>query len=165
MGMVACFAAVPLDVLNRLRAEEESIEEYLYPEDGEDAPSNSIDLDKSWHGIHYLLTGQAEGGSGPESLAILGGVEFGPDVGYGPARFLLPAQVSAVAQALAALSPQDLAKRFNPKDMAAKDIYLSPMWERDGQEALDYALEYYQHLPVFYRDAAQRGDAVIQWLC
>lgn len=165
MGMVACFAAVDPETLAQLRAEEDSIEAYLYPDDGESTPPNSIDIDKSWHGIHYLLTGQAEGGSGPEALAVFGGEEFGPEVGYGPARFLLPAQVAAIAEALSRLPPEALTKRFNSKDMTEKDIYLTPMWERDGTEALEYALEYYQQLPVFYRDAASRGDAVVQWLC
>jgi hypothetical protein len=165
MGMVACIAAVPVETLQRLRGGDESIEEYLYPDDGDSEPPDSIDLDKAWHGIHYLLTGTAEGGDGPEALAILGGEEFGPDVGYGPARFLLPGDVKAVSDALARLTPENLAERFNPQDMSEKDIYLSPMWERDGAEALDYALEHYQKLPVLYRDAAQRGDAVILWLC
>ena len=165
MGMVASFVAVSPETLQRLRSDEDSIEEFLYPDDEDSSPPNSIDIDKSWHGIHYLLTGQAEGGEGAVALAVFGGEEFGPEVGYGPARFLLPEQVVQIAGALSKIEASELAKRFNPKDMTAKDIYLTPMWERDGNEALDYALEYYQQLPVFYRDAASRGDAVIQWLC
>ena len=165
MGMVASFVAVSPETLQRLRSDEDSIEEFLYPDDEDSSPPNSIDIDKSWHGIHYLLTGQAEGGEGAVALAVFGGEEFGPEVGYGPARFLLPEQVVQIAGALSKIEASELAKRFNPKDMTAKDIYLTPMWERDGNEALDYALEYYQQLPLFYRDAASRGDAVIQWLC
>jgi hypothetical protein len=121
-------------------------------------------LDKAWHGLHYLLTGKAEGGPEPESLAVFGGLEFGPEVGYGPARYLTAEQVSRVAQTLATLTPETLAARFNPKDMENKDIYPDAIWVRDGQEALDYVLEGHQQLQVFYRDAAARGDAVIQWL-
>ena len=165
MGMVACYAAVSPSTLEKLVTGEESIEEYLYPNDGESEPSNSIDLDKSWHGIHYLLNGTTDGGEGPLAIAIIGGVEFGPDVGYGPARYLTVAETADVAEALDGISASMLTTRFDPKDMADKDIYLSPMWERDGQEALDYALEYFQKLPVFYREAAARGDAVIQWIC
>ena len=165
MGMVACFAAVSPEVLARLVSGEESIEEYLYPNDGDDEPENSIDLDKAWHGIHYLLNGTAEGGNGPLALAVMGGVEFGPEVGYGPARYLTPNETAAVAKALEGISSATLQARFDPKDMAEKDIYLSPMWERDGAAALEYALEYFEELPEFYRDAAARGDAVIQWLC
>lgn len=48
--------------------------------------------------------------------------------------------------------------------MAAKQIYPDVIWVRDGQEALDYVLENYQQLKTFYSDAAERGDAVVQWL-
>jgi hypothetical protein len=164
MGMVACFTSLSPEALQKLQAEPDLIEEYLYPDDGDSEPPNYIDLDKAWHGIHYLLTGQAEGGLEPHSLAVFGGEEFGPEVGYGPARFLTVEQVLSVAGVLSELSPEALGKRFNAKDMEAKDIYPDAIWVRDGQEALNYALEGYQQLQVFYRDAASRGEAVIQWL-
>ena len=164
MGMVGCFAAVSTEALKDLREDPESIEEYLYPNDGEDEPPYYIDIDKAWHGIHYLLTGSAEGGAEPLSLAVMGGEEFGPEVGYGSARFLTPAQVALVAGALSQLTLDYLESRFNAKDMEAKDIYPDAIWVRDGKEALDYLLENYQQLVTFYRDAAERGDGAIQWL-
>lgn len=165
MGMVACYAAVTPETLHKLVSGEESIEEFLYPNGGEEEPNNSIDLDKSWHGIHYLLNGTTDGGEGPLALAVIGGVEFGPDVGYGPARYITAQETADIAKALESISAATLQARFDPQDMAAKEIYLSPMWERDGQEALEYALEYFEKLPRFYREAATRGDAVIQWIC
>ena len=164
MGMVACFTSLSPDALQELRDEPDLIDEYLNPDDGDSEPPNYIDLDKAWHGIHYLLTGEAEGGAEPHSLAVFGGEEFGPEVGYGPARFLTAEQVSSVADALSKLSPASLGERFNPKDMEAKEIYPDVIWVRDGEDALDYALEGYQQLQAFYRDAAARGEAVIQWL-
>ncbi len=164
MGMVACFTSLSPEALAELLEEPDRIEEYLYPDDGESEPPNYIDLDKAWHGIHYLLTGLSEGGPEPRSLAVFGGEEFGPEVGYGPARFLDADQVRRVAGVLSGLSPDALAQRFNAKDMEAKQIYPDVIWVRDGQVALDYALENYQQLQAFYRDAAARGDAVIQWL-
>ena len=164
MGMVACFTALSAEALRELQDDPDRIEEYLYPDDGESEPPNYIDLDKAWHGIHYLLTGRSEGGDPPHSLAVFGGEEFGPEVDYGPARFLTAEQVRNVAEALSELSPAALARRFDPKDMEAKQIYPDVIWVRDGKEALDYALDNYQQLKLFYRDAAARGDAVIQWL-
>jgi hypothetical protein len=102
MGMVACFASLTPEALEQLVREPEQIECYLYPDDGGGEPPNYIDLDKAWHGIHYLLTGLAEGGPEPQSLAVFGGEEFGPEVGYGPARFLTADQVRHVAETLGA---------------------------------------------------------------
>lgn len=164
MGMVACFTSLSADALQHLQDEPELIEDYLYPDDGEAEPPNYVDLDKAWHGVHYLLTGLADGGPAPQSLAVFGGEEFGPEVGYGPARFLTVQQVAIVAQALSKVTQEDLASRFDPKDMEAKGIYPEVIWVRDGNDALDYVLESYEQLEVFYRDAASRGEAVIQWL-
>jgi Domain of unknown function (DUF1877) len=164
MGMVACFTSLSAAALRELQEQPDRIEEFLYPDDGEGEPPHYVDVDKAWHGIHYLLTGQGEGGVPPQSLAVFGGEEFGPDLGYGAARFLTPDEVRSVAATLARLPPEALVPQFDPRDMEAKQIYPNGIWVRDGQEALDYALDNYQPLQVFYRDAAARGDAVIQWL-
>lgn len=164
MGMIGCFAPVTTETLDRLRDKPDSIEDYLYPNDGDDEPSNYYDVDKAWHGIHYLLTGAADGGEEPLALAVLGGKEFGPEVGYGSARFLVPSQVAQVAEALSRLDRAALLARFDPKDMEAKEIYPEPIWVRDGVEAFDYLIENYEPLVVLYRDAAARGEGMLQWL-
>lgn len=164
MGMIGCFVAVSEDTLRNLRADEDTIEEFLYPDDGDSEPENYVDVDKAWHGIHYLLTGESGGGQEPLSLAIFGGIEFGPEVGIGPARFLTSIQVAELAKALDAIPVETLAARFNPKDMEQKEIYPDVIWVRDDMESLDYLLENYQQLLSFYKDAAGRGDAVIQWM-
>ena len=45
------------------------------------------DLDKSWHGIHYLFTGKADESGTPLEFLVAGGASVGDeDVGYGPPR-------------------------------------------------------------------------------
>ena len=52
-----------------------------------DGEGIETDLDKAWHGIHYLLTGTAWAGAEPLNFIVCGGTEVGDiDVGYGPAR-------------------------------------------------------------------------------
>lgn len=47
----------------------------------------SVDLDKAWHAIHYLLTGEADEVPGPLGFLVSGGAPVGAiEVGYGPAR-------------------------------------------------------------------------------
>lgn len=164
MGMASFFAAVDPDTLDQLRAEPERLADYLFPQDGEEELAHVIELDKAWHGIHYLLTGTAEGGDEPYSLVILGGQEIGEDIGYGPARLLFPEQVVDIAGALRELDADTLALRFVPEEMEEAQIYPGEIWLRDGQEALDYVLHYYQQLVEFYEEAAARGDGVITWL-
>jgi hypothetical protein len=69
-----------------------------------------LNLEKSWHVLHYLLTGKAEKAPPPVGNAILGGQDIGGDLGYGPARFLTPQQVREVRIALSAISKDGLGK-------------------------------------------------------
>lgn len=161
MGIIVCFSAMPPHELARLLANPGEVDAALYPDDGE--PPHSLSLDKEWHGLHYLLTGEPEGGPLPLALTVVGGTEFGPDLAFGPARYLTPEQVAAVARSLAGLSRATLVQRFDPHDMQAKDIYPETIWVRDGKVALDYVLQSFPALQEFYADAAARGDAVVQW--
>ena len=162
MGMVGCFAAVDEGTLRRLMHDPGLISDYLHPDGGDSEPPNAIDIDKAWHGIHYLLTGTADRGAEALSWAVLGGVEIGEEIGYGPARFLEPGEVQSVAAWL----PDDTVfrSRFDPQAMEKAKIYPEVIWVRDGNEALDYLLENYRALVAFYKSAAERGDGAILWL-
>ncbi len=120
-----------------------------------------IDIDKAWNGIHYLLTGSVESNGTLASKVIMGGEDIGLDRGYGPAQLLKPAEVKAIAQLLDGTTPDILRQRFKPKEMTRADVYPGVIWERDGDEALRYVLDYYKKLVTFYKRAAERGQAVI----
>jgi len=103
-----------------------------------------LDLDKSWHGIHYLLTGTAWEGESPLNFLVTGGREVGDEeVGQGPARTYTAAETREVAGALAALSDAELRARFAPGDMMRLEIY-PEIWDRDPAEddTLGYLMEY-----------------------
>jgi hypothetical protein len=120
---------------------------------------NGLNLEKSWHVLHFLLTGEAEETQPPLGNAILGGKEIGDDLGYGPARFLTPQQVQEVASALASMKKEDLASRFNLDAMIKAQIY--PV--RDESE-LELAQEYFEDLSRYYADAAVAGNAMLLYV-
>jgi hypothetical protein len=45
----------------------------------------ALDLQKSWHMLHYLFTGSIDDMRSP-AAALLSGEELGEDIGYGPVR-------------------------------------------------------------------------------
>jgi hypothetical protein len=101
---------------------------------------------------------------GPErhqsSNAVLGGSELtDEDLGHGPARYLEPAEVAAVAEALSRVSAEELWSRFDESRVVAEEVY----WSADP-EGREYALENYRALRAFFDRAAEAGDAVILWL-
>jgi hypothetical protein len=126
-----------------------------------DVGDTEVDLDKAWHGIHYLLTGSADTNGTLASKVIMGGEDIGRDLGYGPAQLLKPDEVKAIAQLLEKTTPDMLRKRYNPKEMTQMRVYPEVIWEREGDDALRYVLDYYEKLVAFYKLAAQRNQAVI----
>lgn len=126
----------------------------------EDTPRDQfLDLDKAWHGLHWLLTGSVDDTSTPTGQAVLGGSEIGEDWGYGPPRLLRPDDVRRVAEALGALTADDLRARFDASAMAAAGVYPFIWDEEDVFD--DYLAPSYELLRDFYARAASRGDAVL----
>lgn len=87
-----------------------------------------LDLDKSWHILHYVLTGRTgfEGADGPGE-ALLGGENIGPDLfGYGPARVLDVEATETYATFLQAQNESVLHSRINHGEMMRLQIYGVP---------------------------------------
>ncbi|HTN76660.1 MAG TPA: YfbM family protein [Pirellulaceae bacterium] len=163
MSMIANFVAVDPQQLAALVANPDLVPSFLHPEDAGAEPANYLDIDKAWHAIHFTLNGEELVGEGPLFLVVMGGEGIGDDVGYGPARYLTPAQVKVVAAAVAAIGPDAFNARFDLAALEAADVY-PQIWEGDDPEAFEYVLSYYNQLSSFYQSAAKRGDAVLLYL-
>jgi hypothetical protein len=109
---------------------------------------SAADLDKAWHGIHYLLTGTAWEGAPPLNALVSGGRELADvDVGYGAPRTLTGAETRAFATELEKLSDAELRARFVPSEMMRLEIY-PEIWDRDpaDDDTCGYLLEYVAQL-------------------
>jgi len=127
------------------------------------APKHDIlDLHKSWHGLHYLLTQSSWEGPEPFRSAILGGEEIGDDLGYGPPRLVPPETVEEVAHALSALSAAQLMARYDPAAMEREEIYPGG-FEEDSSWKRELRRDY-ERLRNFYAETAAQGSAVISWI-
>lgn len=157
MSMIGNFLQITPQQLQELIAAPESVEDLIYPDDED----SSIDIDKAWHGIHFMLTGEQFDGTPPLSDVIFSANTIGDDVGYGPARYLTAAEVAAVADALRKLTPEEFGKRFDAGALKANEIY-PRIWS--GQEDLEYLVSSYAHLRNYYFDAASKGNAMLQYL-
>lgn len=160
MGMVLIGRRLSSDELKAVQADPATVETLIFNDDDPDTPGAGLDLDKAWHGIHFLLTGSAwEPGEGP-GAAILGGDEIGEDNGYGPARLLTPEAVRSIAAGLETVEIETLRARYDPDSLAAADIYPT-IWD-EGADAFDgYLAPYYTTLRDFYRTAAQNDQGVL----
>jgi hypothetical protein len=169
--MIGSFRRASDARIEALLSAPQTISDYLF-EDAEETADDSegdpaeIDVDKAWHGIHYLLTGTAWEGNPPLDFIVKGGREVGDvDVGYGPARAFSSADVRAIAEALRPITRGVLEQRFNPSAMSQLDIYPS-IWHRPREEddTLGYLLEYYDSLKDFVEGAAEKGEGLLVYM-
>lgn len=162
--MIGNYRRVSLEELSRLRENPESISDFLYSETEQAPPAGRrLDIDKTWHAIHFLLTGSSWEGSYPLVCVVMGGESIGTqDVGYGPARFLTPAEVKDVANSLDEISVSDLLERYDPDALNAEEIY--PQGWSDAEEERKYIGQYYSQLTEFFRKAAHADDAMLVYL-
>ena len=164
MGMILNFFRVTPAELETFINEPELLEGSIYDEATDEENPNLTDIDKSWDGILFLLTGT--GIAGPEHplrKVMFSGQEFGgdQDMGYGPAQYLTPEQVQEVHMALRGISAEDLRSKYDPKRMTELDIYPS-IWQ--NEEEVNYLLEYYEAVREIYATAAANGEAVITFI-
>jgi hypothetical protein len=121
------------------------------------------DLDKSWHGIHYLLTSSADETETPLQFLVAGGTDVGDeDVGYGPPRAFTSAEARTIASALSAVSDDELRSRFAPHAMMRAKIY-PEIWDRDPQDddTLGYLMEYVAILRRAMSTVTSRGHGLL----
>ena len=124
------------------------------------------DLDKAWHGIHYLLTGTAWEGQHPLNFLVSGGAEIGDvDLGYGTARAFMSDAVSEINKALSKIDEETLKARFNPHEMTRLQIY-PDIWDRDSDEddTFGYCAEYFEVLKNFVARAAERNLGLVVYI-
>jgi hypothetical protein len=126
------------------------------------APRASLSIEKSWHGIHYLLCGAAEPTTTLISNAIMGGTEVGDDFsGYGPARYFSVAETAAMAAELNRSTLEgEMTARYNPAQMTKLGIYPNGWSGPDAQ----WLMREFRRVRDFYHDASAKGFAVVTCL-
>jgi len=164
MSMTGNYLRVAPEVLAGLKADPDSILNFLYPDDEARHPEGRhLDIGRSWQAIHFLLNGDPWEGDPPLIDAVLGGTPIGTDdFGYGPTRYLNPEDVQAVAVAIDALPAYQLLEEFDPGAMNDAQIYAHG-W-RGSEEERQCLTTNYIELVAFFNRAAKAGDAMLLYL-
>jgi len=122
----------------------------------------TISIDKSWHGIHYLLCGATEPTTALISQAIMGGTEIGDDFsGYGLARYFAVDETAAISSELSRGNLEaEMTRRYNPAQMTRLGIYPNGWSGPDAQ----WLMREFRNLRSFYADATTKGFAMLTCL-
>lgn len=131
----------------------------------EDEEDCRLNMDKTWHAIHFLLCDSAWIGELPLGFILMGGTEVGEiDAGHGPARVFKPAEVNQIAEALEPITRLELRQRFNGKVFAKNEIY-PEIWTMPLEQCLDqYVLEYFEALKEFIVSTRNADNGLIVYM-
>lgn len=159
MGMITCYRKLTGAELEDLKNHPEKVAGFLYDDDDD---SNNLDLDKSWHAIHFLLNNAVwEILPGVGSI-ILGGIPVSEeDLGYGPARYFAADEVHAINRALQNVAVADLFKNYANMLSHGQEIY--PGFE-DTADDKEYIKSYFGSLKEYWNTAANENKCLIAYI-
>ena len=161
MSMMGNYISVTPDDVEKIKADEGHVEELLDQSDGELA----LCIEKSWQAIHYVLNGDPWKGSGPLGNAVLGGRDVGEDMGYGPARFLTPDEVSETAKALDSITVAKFTEMLSKVNFEAGEIYVFSGEDPNDPDIVEELGGYYGDVRTFFHDAANGKRGMLLFLC
>lgn len=128
--------------------------------DFETDPEREIDIEKAWHGLHFLFTGKSDEAKTPACYMMNGGEDVDDE---GLLRAIRPEHVKSFADFLDGLTPEILAKRYDPRRMVELEIY-PEIWDREpggGDDPLKWLLDYFVEVKSFVKRAAAAGDGLV----
>jgi len=87
------------------------------------------------------------------------------DPEHGPVRAFCASETGAIYQSISSLSPYELRKRFNARDMAAKEIY-PDIWTRSvlEEDSLRYLMDHLDRLRAFLRQTVEAQLGILAFL-
>ena len=121
---------------------------------------SAFDIDRAWHGIHFLLTGDPTSGEGHRAFLLTGGRPIvDVDVGFGPARALLSPEVQTISRTLDTRSPGELQAGCQADRFWAHAIY-PDIWDEPFARSFGYSLLHFKGLRDYLRSAAEHDRAI-----
>jgi hypothetical protein len=107
----------------------------LQPGEGDLGPAG--DFEKSWGGLHYLLTGTEYEGEPPFNFLMGGGRDLELEDGEAPLITHSSVDTRRIADALMRLSDEEVRRRVNLEEMNQLEIYRRPWEESDVEDLLE----------------------------
>jgi hypothetical protein len=167
MSMIGNYRRITSEYLSELQNNSDALASLISSDkDSHTDSTRYLNIEKTWHAIHLLLTGSDSAGEYPLRKAVLGGelLSSSYDILLDfPICFLMPCEVQEVAHALSQISSSELRERFDPLKLAAASIYPRIWWNR-GADMLDSIVQYYSKLVRFFQDAARFNNAILFYI-
>ena len=122
------------------------------------AEGDNMDIDKAWHGLHFLMTGTAWAGDPPLNFILAGGTEAASEDGS-TTRLYLSNELREINRALKSVDRSQLQSAYNPSAMLKLNIYPG-IWQRDAH-GFEYCIDHLAALKKFIAGAEQSGLGMV----
>jgi Domain of unknown function (DUF1877) len=161
MGMYYSLYTVSYDQAQELLNDPETIYAFLEMRDADYDSPTYLSLEKSWHGVHFALTGTAWEGETPLNFLMTGEPIGDEDlVGYGPARIRFFEDVLQIDKSLSEFTEQDFDSNFDVRAMEEAEIY-PQIWDEPREDLLVEYQSYFRALKRFVHDAAENKQSIV----
>jgi Domain of unknown function (DUF1877) len=164
MSMIGYLLRISSNELKKYQENSDLLESRIDVSLENDDP-NMIDIDKSWDGINFLLTGNIVGDSDHPLEKVLFSMQYideNQDLGYGPANFLYPDQVKELNDTISKISVNELSTKYDSKKMTELELYPTGLWQDNG--VVNYLTDNFKTVQEFYALAVKENQAIITFL-
>lgn len=162
MRMIGYYYMADEKILNRIRNSEFSIDDLMYSDSYYIDRSKCIDVDKSWHAIHFTLTGKAYDvcNSNPLSKVVLGGNFVNNKNIYSPVLYITPEEVKTTYKSMEKIDESYFRMKFNMKNMIKNKVY-PVMKELEKESFFKYVWGGFQLIKAFFRVASKNNYYIL----
>ncbi|HLP39511.1 YfbM family protein [Lacibacter sp.] len=164
MSMIANLLRVTRAELEDYLNDSSLLESRIYNDETDEEDPNLVDIDQSWDGIVFLLTGHSfENNTDPLAKVLFSDqvIDEEQDLGYGPGQYVTAEQVKELHEQIATISTDELKKRFDAGKMKEAGVF-PDVW--DNPDTVDYLIEYFETIKEVYALATKNDEAIITFI-
>ena len=151
----------------RIGEDSDAAERFIFEEGGTDR--DAVDFGVAWDALHFMLCGETYDTVHPLGIVACRLPELGLDAnGFGGFSVIAPLAMKQFAEALDALSDEELAGRYDPAAWLANDVYRGDMFvEHDAENSAEtraYVMQGVPDLRRFASRCAANGEGALRIL-
>ena len=164
MSMMGNFFRTDAKTIQQIQRGELFLGDLVYGKNGEMARDDILSVDKSWHAIHFTLSGRVwDSTNDPLSKMIISGNFVNDeDMGYGPAMLVTDEEVCDINNDLKMVSEDWFREKFSISDMCDNEVYPTAFWSvEDDDEIFDYIYTFFRDVIDFYKKAESNKQCVL----
>ncbi len=157
MSLMGTYYQVTPEQLDRMLTEMETFHDFVENFDGD-----ILDIYRTWHGLHFLLTGNPWHGDPPFSKIVLGGTPLiTPEKEEFRVLYLRPEEVREVLGAILKIDQDVLWSNMDLRLFRYEGITPTYWWNDGNEQGVEELKMAFQDVLLFFQSAERKGNGII----